>query len=104
MNEEILNELKKQTKWLRFLALPKLKEIVVITLDTNEKRRIYDLSDGQKSSPQITKVLKDQGITVSDRTIRNYWKYWFALGIVEKSVEYEKRFVRIINLADLELK
>lgn len=66
MNDEILKELKDQTKWLKFLALPKLKEILESYLDSDLNRRIYNLSDGKKSSPQIVKELGKEGLKVSD--------------------------------------
>ncbi|MCK4321467.1 hypothetical protein KAX08_02985 [candidate division WOR-3 bacterium] len=118
MDDEILNELKKQTKllkehtnWLKFLALPKLKEIIIKTFESKAekmekrimKKRIYELSNGQNSSPQIAQKLTDEGIKVTDRTVRNYWDIWYTLGIVTPSEEYKGRYKKFINFGDLDL-
>lgn len=108
MDDEILNELKKQTKllkehnnWLKFLALPKFKEIIISTLDSEKKKHVYELSDGKNSSPKISQKLSDEGISISDQAVRDYWKNWFSLGIVIPSKEYEKRYQKIIDLEEL---
>lgn len=102
MNEDgILKELKEQTKWLRFLALPNLKKTIEETLKTNEQNRIYELSNGKNSSNDISKELSTEGIKVTGMTVRNYWKRWFDLGLVVSSEKHTKRFEKIIDLRDL---
>jgi len=101
MNDEILKELKDQTKWLKFLALPKLKEILESFLDSDLKRRIYNLSDGEKSSHQVVEELEKKGLKVSDQTVRNYWKNWSSIGIVVQSDKHEARYKKIINLDEI---
>jgi len=103
MNEEILNELKKQTKWLRFLALPNLIRVIEDNLKTKEQRAIYHLSNGKNSSYEIERRLKGEGISTSHQTVHNYWKKWFALGIVVPSKKYVGRFEKIIDLKDLNI-
>lgn len=103
MNDGFLKELKEQTKWLRFLALPNLKKTIEENLTTKEQRRIYDLSDGQNSTYDIAEKLLGEGIKVSHMTVFNYWKRWFALGIVVPSEKYSGRFEKIINLKELNI-
>ena len=107
MNDDILKELKEQTKWLRILAspnLPIIKKTIEENLTTKEQKRIYDLSDGKNSLKDIEKKLKAKGIKVSHVTVYNYWKKWVALGLVIKSGEQVGRFEKIIDLADLNIK
>ena len=103
-SEEILKELKEQTKWIRFLALPSMKKTVEENIKTKEQKRIYDLSDGKNSTNDISKKLLAEGIKVSHMTVYNYWKRWFALGLVVPSKKYPGRFEKIINLSDLDIK
>lgn len=103
MTNEILQELKEQTKWLRFLSLPGLKDAVDRYIKTDDQRMIYGLSDGDKSTNDISKALKSKGMMVSHMTVYNYWKRWYALGLVVPSKKYSGRFQRIIDLADLNL-
>lgn len=104
MNEEILKELKEQTKWLRFLALPNLKKIIEENLQTKEQRKIYSLTDGKNSTYEISKKLSIEGIKVSHMTIYNYWKKWSVLGLVIPSEKYSARPENIIDLEDLDIR
>lgn len=107
MNEDILKELKEQTKWLRFLALPNLpiiKKAIEENITGKEQKRIYDLSDGKNSRKKIANKLKTEGLKVSYQTVSNYWKKWFALGLVIPSGKQSGRFEKIIDLADLDIK
>ena len=103
MNDEILKELREQTKWLRSLALPNLKKNIEDKLTTNEQRRIYDLSNGENSTNDIAKKLRAEGIKVSHMTVYNYWKRWFALGIVFPSEKYSGRFEKVVDLKELNI-
>lgn len=98
MDDKLLKELQKQTIWLKFLALPNLKKTFEENLITKEQRRIYDLSNGENSTNDISKKLLAKGIKVSHMTVYNYWKRWFALGIVVGSEKYAGRFEKIIDL------
>jgi transposase len=104
MSEDLLKELKEQTKWLRFLALPGMKKTVEDNIKTKEQKRIYNLSDGTKSTNDIAKKLLEEGLKVSHMTVYNYWKRWLALGLVIPSKKYSGRFEKIINLEDLDIK
>jgi DNA-binding PadR family transcriptional regulator len=104
MDKDILRELKEQTKWLRFLALPNLKKTIEENLQTKEKRKIYSLTDGKNSTYEISKKLKIEGIRASHMTIYNYWKKWSVLSLVIPSEKYSGRFEKIIDLEDLDIK
>ena len=103
MDEEILKELKEQTRWLRFLALPSMRKTIEDNLTTKEQKRIYQLSDGANSTNAIAKKLLSEGIKVSHMTVYNYWKKWSALGLVIPSKKYRGRFEKIIDLSDLDM-
>lgn len=103
MNDEILTELKEQTKWLKFLAYTNLKQVLVDTLVTNDLKEMYQLSDGNLSTNEISNELKKKGIKVSNKTVHNYWSRWKGLGIVEPSENYKGRFQRIVDLKDFNL-
>lgn len=103
MNDQFLKELKEQTKWLRFLALPNVRKVVEENLTTKEQRLIYDLSNGENSAIHISKNLEAHKMKVSDQTVYNYWKKWFALGIVVSSEKRQGRFEKIFELKDLNI-
>ena len=101
--DSILRELKEQTKWLRFLALPSLKKTFEENLTTKEQKGIYGLSDGENSTYDVAKKLRAEGVKVSHMTVYNYWKRWFALGIVIPSEKYSGRFKKILDLEELNI-
>jgi len=103
MNDDFLKELKEQTKWLKFLALPNLKKTTEENLATPEQRKIYDLSDGNNSTYDIAKKITATGMKVSHMTVYNYWKKWYVLGLVVSSKKYSGRFEKIIDLKDLNI-
>jgi hypothetical protein len=104
MNEEILKELKEQTKWLKFLALPSMRKTVEDNLTTKEQKRIYQLTDGVNSTYVIAKKLGAEGMKVSHMTVHNYWKKWFSLGLVIPSKRFSGRSEKVVDLLDLDTK
>ena len=103
MDDFILAELKEQTKWLRFLALPDLKKTLIENLQTKEQKGIYNLTDGKNSTNDISNELDDKNIKVSHMTVYNYWKRWYALGIVIPSEQYSGRYSTFVKLSDLNI-
>ena len=104
MENDILKELKEQTKWLRLLAFSNLKNVIEENLSTKALKRLYSLSDGKNSSHKIERILTIEGYRLSHVTVLNYWKKWNALGIVAQSEKYKGRFKKIIELQDLDIK
>ncbi len=98
MNDEILLELRKQTKWLKFIAFPTLKEKLMAFLDDSKKRRVYNLSDGERSTSEIANLVGVSGMTVS-----NYWRAWFKEGLVEPSDSFKGRMKRLVDLETIGL-
>lgn len=97
MNEdnEIKGILKEILKWTKFEGMQKVKQVLENTLDNNTKKLIYEFSDG-RSSPAIAGI-----VGVSSPTVRDYWKDWAVLGIVEIHPEYKKRYHRIFSLKEV---
>jgi len=88
--------LREIVKWLRFAGMKEVKTVLTSALDTEQKKLVYHLSDGGKSSLDIA-----QQSGVSDFTVRNYWKQWSKLGIVEAiKVGRGDRYVKTFDLED----
>jgi len=97
MNEdkEIKDILKEILKWTKFEGMQKVKQVLENTLDNNTKKLIYEFSDG-RSSPAIAEIAE-----VNAHTVRDYWKDWVVLGIVEIHPEYKKRYRRVFSLKEV---
>ena len=94
-DQEIKAILREMLKWTKFEGMQKVKQVLENTLNTDSKKLVYQLSDGI-SSPKIEKVAG-----VDETTIRDYWKNWAVLGIVEIHPDYKKRYRRVFSLKEI---
>ncbi len=73
--EELLAEI---LKWIRFAGAGEVRKVLSSTLDTDQKRLIYHLSDGKRGAVEIAALAQ-----TSDRTVRRNWESWARVGIVD---------------------
>jgi len=69
--------LKEILKWQKIQGLSTFKSLIPILLDSKEKRRVYEMSDGTLNVKQISEKAK-----VATGTISNWWNKWLAEGIL----------------------
>jgi hypothetical protein len=81
-------------KWMKFTGMEKLRKSIDDSMETDLKKLVYELSDG-RSSPEI-----EQETGVDDSTIRDYWKEWAYLGLVEIHPDYKKRYRKLFSLGE----
>ena len=98
-DHQIVTLLEELVRWTRFQGVQQAKQVLEKLLADPEKddtpKLVYHLSDG-KTSGDIAKVAR-----VSSQTVRNYWRAWFASGIVTPSQKHKGRFEKVFNLEDL---
>jgi transposase len=94
-DQEIKDILREILKWTKFQGMQKVKQVLETTLDIDTKKLVYELSDGV-SSPKIAKI-----VGVDPTTVRDYWRDWAILGIVEIHPEYKRRYRRIFSLKEV---
>lgn len=83
-------------KWIKFSGMKGVKEVLLPELDTDEKKWVYQLSDGTRAIAKINKITG-----VSAGAIFSYWKKWVKLGLGETiAVRRGDRFVRSFDLED----
>lgn len=90
--ERIIELLQEILRWVKFAGAREVRTMLMNVLDTEQKRLIYHLSDGEHGSVEICKAAG-----VSDATVRRYWASWARLGIMEPlrvrgGVRYKKCF------------
>lgn len=90
--EKMVALLQEMLKWVKFAGVREVRTVLMNILDTEQKRLIYHLSDGERGSVEIGKMAN-----VSDSTIRRYCESWVRLGIVEPlgvrgGIRYKKSF------------
>jgi hypothetical protein len=95
--ETELSVLKEILRWVKFSGMKEVKTILTSALDTDQKRTVYQMSDGSKGIADIGKAV---GIK-STATVFKFWKQWTKLGLGESiPVKGGERFKRSFDLRD----
>ena len=85
-------------KWIRFAGMKQVKDILINTLDTDQKKIIYQFSDGSRGIVEVGKVAGISGTA----TVFRYWKNWTKLGLGDYvAVKGGDRFKRAFDLEEL---
>jgi len=92
---EVVALLEELVRWARFQGVRQAKMVLQDLLKEDTQKSLYHISDG-RSSEEIARILG-----VSSQTVRNYWRVWFASGIVMPSKKYKGRLEKVFNLEDL---
>lgn len=98
MNEDdtkrIIELLEELAKWKRFEGAQLAKKVLSDLLAKDAEKLVYQYSDG-KSSRDIAILA-----SMSDFSVRNYWKKWNVEGLVVPSKKYKGRYERVFSLED----
>jgi hypothetical protein len=94
--DELIEVMREILTWTKFTGAREVRNILAAALDTEQKRLIYHLSDGNKGSVEIAKA-----VSVGDSTVRRYWESWARQGIVESlKVRGGERYKKSFELED----
>jgi len=93
--DKVIKLLEEILRWTRLQGIQNARAVLEDTLANDILKTAYQLSDGRSSS----EVRKACGVT--GKTVTNYWRRWFTLGIVQPSPKYKGRFERAFSLEDL---
>jgi biotin operon repressor len=91
--ESIERILKEVLNWLKVGSIPQLRLTLTQELDSEVKKRVYELTDGMKSQNEIEAATK-----VSRRMVSYYWQKWYGMGIVVDSEKRKGRMQKIVSL------
>jgi len=84
-------------KWIKFAGMKEVKSILTDALDTDEKKFVYQKSDGTIGTVKLAKLA---GFG-SNKTVDDMWDAWFKLGLGENiPVRGGSRFKRSFDLGD----
>ena len=98
---DIHDSIKESSKWTKFAGIKELKPILEMQLPDDSKKQIYQLSDGEKGTQEIAKIVGG----ISHMSIANYWKSWEKVGLGEPVTAMGgKRFKRSFDLKDFGIK
>ncbi len=76
------NELLRQIlRWVRFQSLERARQLIEEEVAQDPKRiLVYELTDGDKGRPEVSKISK-----VPSSTIQMWWDRWYSVGLLEPS-------------------
>lgn len=94
-DKEIKDILLEILRWTKFEGMQKVKVLLESTLNTDTKKIVYESSNGL-SSPEIAQIAG-----IAPHTVRDYWKDWAVLGIVEIHPDFKKRYRRMFSLKEV---
>ena len=95
---EVLREI---LKWVRFAGIKEAKAVLETSMDTEQKRAAYHVSDGSRGTREVA----SKAGYGSKSTIEVLWKKWRRLGLGE-SFQVKgggERFRRSFDLEDFEI-
>ena len=90
--KEILSEI---LKWERLKGIQTLRSLIPKLLDTEEKKTLYEMTDGKNTIKEIQTKIK-----ISSGKISILWNFWYSNRLVEKEGQ---KFKKIISLKELGL-
>jgi len=95
-DDKIIELLEEILLWTKYdYAVTKQK--MIEHLDNDDKKIAYQLSDGEKSTYDVAKL-----ITASQSSVSNWWQKWFELELVEQTEMYGGgRYKRLISLTKM---
>jgi len=77
--KDIHNDLVELLKWTKFAGIKEVKSVLESSVNTDEEKIIYSLSDGKNSSYNIAKTMGAND-TVR-RKVSDYWDKWENAGL-----------------------
>lgn len=92
-DEETKTILKGILKWQKLQGIKILRETLPSILDTDEKRIVYENTDGKKTARDIMKI-----VNVGLGTLSRWWNDWYSQGVLEKKGQ---KYVKIASLKEL---
>lgn len=99
MSEEIqiIDKLDELIFWTRFSALPSFKALLNNVLRDDVDKLVYEFSDGNRTTREISKLLSKLHKKISHVTVANLWNKWHSMNLVIPA-QRKGRFKKVISL------
>lgn len=94
--QAIVDLLRELLMWTRLAYRPQVAKRFVEILDSDQKRLVYEYSDGERGVREIEELTG-----VNKAIVSSWWADWDAQGIVEQSKAWKGRRQRLISLEEL---
>lgn len=87
--------LQKLVTYTKLANYDSIRNRLIVTLDSDDKKRVFEATDGNNS---VRDIRSKTG--VSKDTVSNWWNEWQKEGIVEESKEARGRRRKLLSLRD----
>lgn len=94
-----MKRISSSARWTRFANVAKLREVLEVELDSNEKKLAFENSDGVNGLKELFAISG-----APQDTIYGWWQKWFRLGLVTESETRKGRMTKIVSLDDVGIK
>lgn len=106
-SKEVLSEILSLTEkldelifWTKFSALPTLIALLKNALRDDIDRLVYELSDGERSTREIARLITEGGRRITHVTVANMWQKWSLMSLV-MPVRRRGRYRRVVSLESI---
>ena len=94
--DTIIDLLQQLVVWTKLVHRTQVAEWFLQVLDSDEKRLVYQYSDGERSVRELRELAG-----VSKALVSAWWRDWDQLGIMERSRGVPGRRQRMVSLEEL---
>lgn len=96
LERKVVDVLTELLAWTKLEARPRVAARLSEILDSNEKKLVYEYSDGTRGVREIS-----ERIGVDKNTVSTWWKEWDGLGVMEQATSRRGRRQRLVSLEDV---
>lgn len=86
--------------WTRFSALPTFRALLSDTLRDEVDKLVYELSDGDRSTREIARIITRGGRNITHVTVANMWQRWALMNLVMPA-RRRGRYRRVVSLESI---
>lgn len=86
--------------WTKFSALPTFRALLMDALREDVDKLVYELSDGERSTREISHMISEGGRRITHVTVANMWQKWSLMNLVMPT-ERRGRYRRVVSLESL---
>lgn len=94
--ETIISLLRELVAWTKLAIRPQVAERFTEILNSDQKRLVYEYSDGERGVREVSRLTR-----VSKNLVSAWWQDWDELGIMEQSQSVAGRRQRMVCLRAL---
>lgn len=97
MSEELSEQVDELIFWLKYSMWKPFITDLRVNLKDDVEKMIYQLSNGNRSTRDIVKILLFNGKTTTHVTVANLWQKWASVPIVIRTNK-SGRYKRVVSL------